>query len=282
MEASGAATPEKALAIAVTRQMLYEDEAPLVGVGLVYKPHYISMEPFSAAYMHLHVWHMASSQAESEDKLASSQLLFVGLSEMSSVLPMVVQHPILLDVASRETLMKTDEPLAPLQFRGFRLHTVWTQQPGEDLVRQVAFPRFLGKATSPMLEYEPERIPQELTQGQKMAVNLRPPSNDHWNIVSDLILPLIQGTLRQRREAKQVALHQEERSEGAEASPKEVSAPGKSLQVEAEGSGEAPPGGSALPRQRVIETTQEILAHIHTLCLQTMHEMGSVRELDHG
>ena len=195
VEASGAATPKKALAIAVTRRMLYGDEAPLVGVGLVYKPYYISTEPFSTAYMHLHVWHMASSQVESEDKLVSSRLLFVGLSEMSIILPVVVQHPVLLDVASREMLMKTDEPLAPLQFRGFRLHTVWTQQPGEDLVRQVVFPHFLGKATSPMLEYKLERIPQELTQGQKMAVNLRPPSNDHWNIVSDLVHPLIQGTL---------------------------------------------------------------------------------------
>ena len=199
---------------------------------------------------------------------------------MSSILPVVVQHPVLLDVASRETLMKTDEPPAPLQFRGFRLHTVWTQQPGEDLVGQVVFPHFLGEATSPMLEYEPERIPQELTQGQKMAVNLRPPSNNHWNIVSDLILPLIQGTLRQQREAKQAVLHQEERSEGAEASPMEVSVPRKSLQVEAEGSRETPPGGSVLSRQRVIETTQEILACIHALCLQTMHEMGSVQELD--
>ena len=280
VEASQAATPTKALAIAVTRQMLYGDEAPLVGVELVYKPHYISTEPFSTAYMHLHVWHMAGSQAESEDKLVSSRLLFVGLSEISSVLPMVVQHPVLLDVASREMLMKTDEPLASLQFRGFRFHTVWTQQPGEDLVRQVAFPHFLGEATSPMLEYELERIPQELMQGQKMVINLRPPSNDHWNIVSDIILPLIQGTLRQRREAKQVALHQEERSKGAEASPTEVSATGKSLQVEAEGSGEAPPGRSVLPRQRVIETTQEILTRVHALCLQTMHEMGSVRELD--
>ena len=280
MEASGAATPKKALAIAVTRQMLYREEAPLVGVGLVYKPHYISTEPFSAAYMHLHVWHMASSHAESEDKLTSYQLLFVSLSEMSSILPVVVQHPVLLDVAMREALMKTHEPLAPLQFRGFRLHTVWTQQPGEDLVRQVAFSHFLGETTSSMLEYEPERIPQELMQGQKMAVNLRPPSNNHWNIISDLVFPLILGTLRHWCEAKQVALHQEEGSEGAEASPMEVSAPGKSLQVEAEGSAEALPGGSILPRQRVIETMQEILARVHALRLQTMHEMGSVQELD--
>ena len=199
---------------------------------------------------------------------------------MSSVLPEVVQHPVLLDMATREVLTKTDEPLAPLHFRGFRLHTVWTQQPGEDLVHQVAFPHFLGEASTSMLEYEPERIPQELTQGQKMVVNLRSPSSDHWNKVSDLVFHLILDTLRQRREAKRVAIHQEEGSEGAEASPTEASAPGKSPQVEVEGSGEALPGGVVLPRQCVIETTQEILARVHALCLQIIHDMGSVWELD--
>ena len=226
VEASGTATPKKSLAIAVTRQMFYAEEAPLMGVRLVYKPHYISTEPFSAAYMCLHAWHMTGSQAELEDKLALSRLLFVSLSKLSSVLLVVMQHPVLLDVASREVLAKTDEPLAPFQFRGFRLHTVWTPQAGEDLIHHVAFPQFLGEADSPMLEYEPERIPPELMQSQKMAVNLRSPSNNHWNIASDLVLPLIQGTLRQRGEAKQVALHQEERSKGAEASPMEGSALG--------------------------------------------------------
>ena len=203
---------------------------------------------------------MASSQAESEDKLTLSQLLFVSLSEMSSVLPVTVQHPVLLDVATREMLIKTDEPLTPLQLRGFRLHTIWTQQPGEDLARQVAIPHFFGETSSPMLEYEMERIPQELTQGQKMVVNLKPPSQDHWNIVSDLVLPLVQDTLRQQREAKQAALCLKEGSEGAEASPMEASAPGKSLQVEAEGSGEA------LPRQQVIDTMQEIFTS--RLCMR--------------
>ena len=75
-------------------------------------------------------------------------------------------------------------------------------------------------------------------------------------------------------------LHQEERSEGAEVSPMEAPASGKSLQVEAEGSGEALPGRITLPRQCVIETTREILGHVHTLQLQNMHVMGSMRELD--
>ena len=133
VEAAGGANPEKALAIAVMRHMLYESEMPLVGVGLVYKPHYISTEPFSAAYMCLNEWHKAGSQTESEDRVTSSQLLFVSPSKVSSMLPVALQHPILLDVASREMLEVSEEPPAPAQLRGFRLHTIWTQQPGEDL-----------------------------------------------------------------------------------------------------------------------------------------------------
>ena len=241
VEASGGANPEKALAIKVTRQMLYEGETPLVGVGLMYKPHYITTEPFSAAYMCLNVRHMAGSQTESEDKVTSSRLLFVSLSEMSSVLPMAVQHPVLLDVVTREMLTTSEEPPAPVQLRGFRLHTVWTQQPGEDLTRWVGFPCLFGESSSPLLEYESEINPQEHFQSPKLVITLKPPSKDHWNIVSDLILPLTQGTLWQWHEAKQAALRLEEGSERAEVSPTEASAPGKSLPVEAEGSGEASP-----------------------------------------
>ena len=77
VEATGGANLKKALAIAVTSHMLYENEMPLVEVGLVYKPHYISTEPFSAAYMHLNEWHKAGSETESEERITSSQLLFV-------------------------------------------------------------------------------------------------------------------------------------------------------------------------------------------------------------
>ena len=77
VEASKAAAPDRALVLAVTKQMLYGEETPLVGVGLMYKPHYISTEPFSAAYMHLHVWHAVGSSEESANKLSSSCLIFV-------------------------------------------------------------------------------------------------------------------------------------------------------------------------------------------------------------
>ena len=234
VEAAGGANPERALAIAVTRCMLYENETPLVGVGLVYKPHYISMEPFSSAYMRFNEWHKAGSQTESEDKITSSQLLFVSLSEVSSMLPVALQHPILLDMASRDMLQVSEEPLAPAQLRGFRLHTIWTRQPGEDLTCRVGFPRLFGESSSPLLEYVPEIIPPELFQGLKLVITLKPPSKDHWNTASDLVLPMVQDQLREWREAKQAALCLEEVSEGVEVSPMTVSAPGESLPRKAE------------------------------------------------
>ena len=96
------------------------------------------------------------------------------------------------------------------------------------MVRQVAFPHFLGETTTSMLEYKPEKFPQGLTQGPKMAINLRPPSGNHWNIISDLVLPLTVDTFRQRCEAKRTEQDLEGESEGAKVSPKEAPAPRKS------------------------------------------------------
>ena len=88
VEASETVAPYKALAIAVTKRTLYEEK--LMGVGLVYKPPYVPTVPFSAAYMHLNVWHSAASNEESENRLDEPRLLFVNISEMSDVIPVAV------------------------------------------------------------------------------------------------------------------------------------------------------------------------------------------------
>ena len=116
MKASETVAPYKALAIAVTNRMLYEEKPPLVGVGLVYKPHYIPTMPFSTAYMHLNVWHSAASNEESESRLDEPHLLFVNISKMSDVIPVAVRHPILLDLTSKEAMGGTGEPVSPLSF----------------------------------------------------------------------------------------------------------------------------------------------------------------------
>ena len=237
VEASVAAVPDKALALVVTKRMLYGEKPPLVGVGLVYKLHYISTVPFSVAYMQLNVWHSAGSNEESEDRLSASHLLFVNISEMSDVIPVVVQHPVLLDAASKEAMEDVGDPMSPLSFRGFRLHTVWTQQPGGELASHITFLHFLGESSLSLLEYKSEKFPQGLRQGQKRVLSLKPPSTDHWNIASDLALPLTLDESRQQHKAKRVAQGLEGRSEGVKVSPTEAPTLGESPQIEVGGSG---------------------------------------------
>ena len=63
-------------------------------------------------------------------------------------------------------------------------------------------------------------------------------------------------------------------------SPTGAPTPGESPQIEVGGSGKALPIKTAPYRERVLKTTHEILARVHALHLQTMHEMGSMWELD--
>ena len=263
VEASTAAAPDKALVLAMTKHMLYGEDTPLVGVGLVYKPHYIPTEPFSAAYMDLHVWHAVGSSVESANRLSSSCLIFVTVSEMSDVIPVVLQHPIFLDVATTEAMERTGEPMAPLSLHSFRLHTVWNRPPGGDPVRQVTFSRLLGEATTPMLEFEQEKFPQSLLQGPKMVINLWTPSSNHWNIDSDLILLLTVEKYKQRREAKQAEQDPETKSGGSEGSPKEAPASGKAPQVVAGGSKATSPTETTHQGERALETALGILECIN-------------------
>ena len=77
-----------------------------------------------------------------------------------------------------------------------------------------------------------------------------------------------------------MAQAQEERSKGAKASQTEAPTPGEPPELKVGGIGKALPTKTAPNRERVLETTHEILECIHALHLQTMHEMGSMREVD--
>ena len=131
-----------------------------------------------------------------------------------------------------------------------------------------------------MLEYEPEKFPQSLLQGPKMLINLQPPSCEHWNIDSDLILTLTMDTYQWWREAKRAEQDPERESAGVEASPKEVPAPEKAPQVEEDGSKAASPTETTCQGERDLETALGIVESIHALCLQILHEMGGMRELE--
>ena len=133
-----------------------------------------------------------------------------------------------------------------------------------------------------MLEYELEKFPQSMLQGPKMSINLRPPSGEHWNIESDLMLTLTMEMYKQQCEAKRAEKDPERESAGAEASPKEMPVPEKAPQAVACGSKAASPTETTRQRERDLEIVLSIVEHIHALRLQILHEMGGMRELEQG
>ena len=230
--------------------------------------------------MHLNVWHAAASSEDSTDKLDSARFILVSISEMSEVVPVAMPHPVFLDVGGKEVMEKTGEPLAPLWFRGFRLHTVWSQPPGREPVHQIAFPRLRGDATTSMLEYELEKFPQSMRQGPKLAIPLRPPSSEHWNIESNLILPLTKDTYQRQLEAKRADQDPEWESTGAEPSPREMPVPEEAPLAIASSSKTVSPTETTHQWERDLETALGAVECIHALHLQIIHDMGSVQEVE--
>ena len=112
----------RSMAIAVSKEMLYKDRCPLVGVGLVYTPPYLPQVPFSVAYMNLCEWRDA--QVASENWLVGTRLMFIHASEASEFLPVAEGHPVLLDASATEVLGDIETLASPLSLRGFQLHTV--------------------------------------------------------------------------------------------------------------------------------------------------------------
>ena len=272
--------PEKALVLAMTKCMLYMEDPPSVGVGLVYKPHYVSTESFCHAYMHLNVWHATATDQDSTDKLDSSCFILVSISDTSEVVPDALPHPLFLDVIDKEAVEETGEQLAPHSFRGFRLHTVWSQLPGEEPVHQIAFPHLRGDTTAPMLKHVPEKLPLNLRQGSKVAIPLKSPSSRHWNIDSDLTFGLEVDTHHQWHETKEAGQDSQQELAGPEGSPRHAPisegfslAMGGSCQV-------ASSKGSASEEECDLEIVRDVVRHLHAVRLQAMHDMGCVREVE--
>ena len=157
---------------------------------------------------------------------------------------------------------------------------MWSWPPGGEPVHQIAFPHLRGYATAPMLEYELEKFPQSMWHGPKMSINLMPPSGVHWNIESDLILTLTMDIYQRRLEAKRVDQDPERESAGAEASPRETPVLEEAPLAVASGSKAASPMETTCQGERDLETALSIVECIHALCLQIIHEMGSVREVE--
>ena len=131
-----------------------------------------------------------------------------------------------------------------------------------------------------MLEYEQEKFPQSMQQGPKVVIPLRPPSNRHWNIESDLIFTIAVDTHRRQREAKRTGHDQEWESVGAEESPRETPAPEGASLATTSSSQAVSPMETTRQEEQDLEVALSAIRRIHAIHLQTIHDMGCVREIE--
>ena len=96
----------------------------------------------------------------------------------------------------------------------------------------------------------------------------------------DPILPWILAESQSQCKAQQVTQAEEEGSKEAGTSQPEVRTHGEPPGILIGGSGESLTMKTVPDREQVLKTTRKILGRLHTLHLQMMHEMGSVREVD--
>ena len=113
-----------------------------------------------------------------------------------------------------------------------------------------------------------------------MVIPLRPLSSRHWNIDSDLIFTMAVDTHRRWHEAKRTGQDQEWESAEAEESPRETPAPEGASLATAGSSQAASPTETTCQEEQDLEVALSAIRHIHAIRLQTIHDMGCVREVE--
>ena len=250
----------RSMAIAVSEEMLYKDRCPLVGVGLVYTPPYLPQVPFSVAYMNLCEWRDA--QVASENWLVGTRLMFIHASEASEFLLVAEGHPVLLDASTTEVLGDIETSASPLSLRGFQLHTVLVPLAKGGKARNIVSPRFQGGGASALILYDEETVSPELGPQPPMRISLCAPSQDHWTIVLDTVFP---STIEEYRRLREQA----------------ASKPTKTGALPSSSSGNGAGRAEAAPsRERTLQMARSILDQAHALQLQSMGDLGCIRELD--
>ena len=250
----------RSMAIAVSEEMLYKDRCPLVGVGLAYTPPYLPQVPFSVAYMNLCEWRDAP--VASENWLVGTRLMFIHASEASEFLPVAEGHPVLLDASATEVLGDMETSVSPLSLRGFQLHTVLVPLAEGGNARNIVSPQFQGGNSSALILYDEETVPPELGPQPPMRISLCAPSQDHWTIGLDTVFP---STIEEYRRLREQA----------------ASKPTKAGALPSSSSGSGAGRTKAAPsRERALQMARSILDQAHALQIQSMGDLGRIRDLD--
>ena len=171
-------------------------------------------------------------------------------------------HPVLLDASATEVLGDIETSALPLSLRGFQLHMVLVPLAEGGKARNIVLPRFQGRSASALILYDEETVSPELGPQPPMRISLCAPSQDHWTIVLDTVFP---STIEEYRRLREQA----------------TSKPTKTGALPSSSSGNGAGRAEAAPsRERTLQMARSILDQAHALQLQSMGDLGRIRDLD--
>ena len=262
--------PLTALAILITPEALYDPDSPMVGLGLVYKAPYIRAASWSEAYFDLKL----ASQAEASNRTTGAKIIFVQIQESSQVIPLPGVPTLFLDVKTPEDITDSKDPRPLQDFRGFKLHRVIFTGVSP-LIGQVAIPRLQGKTVCCWAPRQKQVLLPELEEAPQLTVALSAANANHRNIVNDPIFPSCLDAFKARHVAS-LASEAATSTEGA-SSRGESSTPPQELPL---ATWLQPPPTPTLEWREVDVRVAEVMDQVHDLHLQTVQEMGFIREID--
>ena len=200
--------------------------------------------------------------------------MFVWINEASKVIPLPYVQPLFLDVPTVSDITDSKKPWSPQAFRAFRLHRVIYAE-GSTLITQVAYPRLGGKTKSHLLNFQKQQLIPELREHSMVSAALAEADDGHWNITNDPIYPACLEGFRGRHESSQAsrANKSAERSGTGGGSPTCAMTP--------------PPATSSQPlftptlgAHEIKGIVRDTLDQVYALHLETLQEMGFIREVD--
>ena len=257
--------PLTALAILITPEALYDPDSPMVGLGLVYKAPYIRAASWSEAYFNLKL----ASQAEVSNQTTGAKIIFVQIQESSQVIPLPGVPTLFLDVKTPEDITDSKDPQPPQDFRGFIFTGV------SPLIGQVALPHLQSGTVVHWAPLQKQVLSPELEEVPQLTVALSTANSNHWNIMNDPIFPSCLDAFKVRHEASLAS--EAATSTGGASSQGESSTPPQELPL---ATWPQPPPTPTLEWWEVDVRVAKVMDQVHNLHLQTVQEMGFIREID--
>ena len=192
----------------------------------------------------------------------------------SQVIPLPGVPTLFLDVKTPEDITDSKVPRPPQDFRGFQLYQV-TLTGDSSPIAQVAFPRLQGKTVCCWTTRQKQVLPPKLEEVPQITVALSTADPHHWNIVNDPIFPSCLDAFKVRHEAS--LAYEAATLTGGASSQGESSTPTQELPL---ATWPQPPPTPTLGWQEVEARVAEVMDQMHNLHLQTVQEMGFIREID--